>query len=167
MTLEKKVSAAFRMDEETWMRHANPWSVWSRNTVLPLLVLGFWSRIWWGWGSVLLVFPALAWMVINPRIFPKPISTDNWASRGVLGERVWLNRDEIPVPVHHRRMPHIVSTISVMGMLFLIWGIYLLEVWPLVAGLLLIYLGKLWFLDRMVWLYQDMQNVPTYKLWLY
>ena len=34
MTLERKIASAFRMDDETWKRHANPWSVWTRNTVL-------------------------------------------------------------------------------------------------------------------------------------
>ena len=32
----------------------------------------------------------------------------------------------------------------------------------------LIYLGKMWFLDRMVWLYEDMKDTtPEYRSWLY
>ena len=38
MTLERKIAAAFNINEITWMRHANPWSVWTRNTALPLLI---------------------------------------------------------------------------------------------------------------------------------
>jgi hypothetical protein len=34
----------------------------------------------------------------------------------------------------------------------LIWGIYTLALWPTLLGLLVTYTGKLWFLDRMVWL---------------
>ncbi|MEQ9480849.1 MAG: hypothetical protein RIG27_00965 [Coleofasciculus sp. F4-SAH-05] len=36
MTLENKIAQLFQMDEATWTHHANPWSVWTRNTVLPL-----------------------------------------------------------------------------------------------------------------------------------
>ena len=45
MTFEEKLSAVFGLDDETWMRHANPWSVWTRTTVLPVLVISFWSRV--------------------------------------------------------------------------------------------------------------------------
>lgn len=46
MTIERKIASFFRLNDETWKRHANPWSVISRNTVLPLLIIAFWSRIW-------------------------------------------------------------------------------------------------------------------------
>jgi hypothetical protein len=167
MTLEKRISRVFGLDDEAWMRHANPWSVWTRHTVLPLLVFAFWSRIWLGWDSLFLIIPALAWTFLNPRLFPPPASTDSWASRGVLGERVWMNRDCVPVPTHHRRMPHVLNIISGIGFLVVVWGTAALALWPLVVGFALVYLGKLWFLDRMVWLYQDMQQMPEYRIWLY
>jgi len=34
------------MDDATWKRHANPWSGWSRITILPLLCLAIMSRVW-------------------------------------------------------------------------------------------------------------------------
>ena len=35
-------------------------------------------------------------------------------------------------------------------------------------GIVLAYLGKSWFLDRMVWLYEDMKNEnEIYKSWDY
>jgi hypothetical protein len=167
MTLENRISRLFGLDEETWMRHANPWSVWTRNTVLPLLVLAFWSRIWLGWGSVALIIPAVLWMFFNPRIFSRPASTDNWASRGVLGERVWMNRSRIPVPTYHRHVPHLLNVISALGFLGVIGGTWMLDFWILALGFVPVYLGKLWFLDRMGWLYRDMQQVPEYRAWLY
>jgi hypothetical protein len=167
MTVERRISTIFGLDEETWMRHANPWSVWTRNTVLPLLVFACWSRVWLGWNSLLLLLPALAWTFLNPRLFPPPVSTDNWASRGVLGERVWMNRKQVPVPLHHRRMPHLLNAVSGIGVFGVIWGTVALDPWPLAVGFTLVYLGKWWFLDRMVWLYQDMQQVPEYRTWLY
>nr|WP_218133241.1 DUF6653 family protein [Methanofollis tationis] len=156
------------MDEETWARHANPWSVWTRNTVLPLLILAFWSRVWLGLWSLLPIAVAGIWTWINPRLFVRPESTENWASKAVLGERVWLNRKAVPVPGRHRRAPKILSACSGIGMLSVIWGVYALEVWPPLFGAAVVYLSKLWFLDRMVWLYEDMKDMaPEYRSWLY
>jgi hypothetical protein len=36
-----------------------------------------------------------------------------------------------------------------------------------ILGIALAYLGKSWHLDRMVWLYEDMKDLPEYKKWLY
>lgn len=156
------------MSDDDWARHANPWSVWTRTTVLPVLILAVWSRVWLGWWALLPVAVAAAWMWINPRIFPKPGSTNNWASKGVLGERVWLNRDVVPIPAHHRTVPNVLSAISAVGMVFVIWGLIALNPWPVVLGAVVVYLGKLWFLDRMVWLFSEMVQIePSYKKWLY
>jgi hypothetical protein len=158
MTFERKVAQLFQMSEEAWARHANPWSVWTRFTALPLLILAFWSRVWIGWWSLIPVAASLLWTWLNPRIFPKPRSTESWASKGVLGERLWLNRDRVPVPAHHRILPHVLSLVSAAGMIFVIWGVAVFSVWPLLLGVALVYLGKLWFLDRMVWLYEEMKD---------
>ena len=37
-----------RMDDATWRRHANPWSVWTCATVLPVIIFAVWSRVWIG-----------------------------------------------------------------------------------------------------------------------
>ena len=82
--------------------------------------------------------------------------------------RVWLNRAQVPIPPHHRRAPHVLAGLASLGVPFLAWGLYQLEVWPTLLGMALVYAGKLWFLDRMVWLYQDMQDAhPDYRSWLY
>ena len=95
------------------MDEPRSWSVWTRNTVLPALVVSFWSRVWIGRRSVLPVLASVLWMFLNPSLFPEPESTDSWASKAVLGERVWKNRDETPVlTVHKESPPHIYSTAS-------------------------------------------------------
>lgn len=167
MTLERWISRVFGLDDEAWMRHANPWSVWTRSMALPLLVVSFWSREWLGWWAVIPVMLSVAWIFVNPRVFPEPDSTDNWASKSVLGERVWMNRDEIPVPSRHRRAPHLLNLVAAIGGLLGVWGVIALQVWPTVLGVTLVYLGKLWYLDRMAWLYEDMKHVDRYKEWLY
>jgi hypothetical protein len=157
---ESIVARALMMSEDTWLRHANPWSVWTRiTTCLPLLILAIWSRVWLGWWSLMPVAASILWIWLNPRVFPKPRSTDNWASQGVLGERVWLNRKSIRIPTHHRIAPNILSGVGALGLLPLLSGLWKLSLCPTLIGFILVYAGKLWFFDRMVWLYRDMGDV--------
>ncbi|MEM6587941.1 MAG: DUF6653 family protein [Pseudomonadota bacterium] len=142
------------MSDAVWARHANPWSCYTRFTVLPLLVLAIWSRAWvgpWAWVFVACV---LAWNWLNPRVFPPPSSLDNWASRGVLGERVWINRRS-EVRAHHKRWAFVLTVLSVPGIVFLAFGLWQLRLDWTVFGMVLTALPKVWFVDRMVWLYQD------------
>ncbi|HOM98916.1 MAG TPA: hypothetical protein PLM33_01535 [Acidobacteriota bacterium] len=158
MTFERRVAQTFRLNEEAWLRHANPWSVWTRLTVLPLIILAVWSRAWIEWWSLIAVVLALTWTWINPRVFPIPKSTNNWASKGVLGEQIWLNRDRVAIPEQHRRLPTILGLVSAAGLIFVIWGVINLAIWPTLMGVSITYLAKLWFVDRMVRLYEDMQD---------
>ncbi len=167
-TFEEVIAKAFSLSDETWEKHANPVSVYTRYSVLPILILAFWSRIWLGWWSVICIAVALFWVWLNPRFFNKPRSTNNWASKAVMGERVWLNRKKIPVPEHHKILPNILSVVSSMGMILCIFGVVKLQIWPTIFGTSLAYLGKSWFLDRMVWLYDEMKDEnPEYERWLY
>ena len=43
-----RVARVFGLSGQSWMRHANPASVWTRFAVLPLLMLSVWSRDWIG-----------------------------------------------------------------------------------------------------------------------
>jgi len=138
------------------------------SSVLPLLFLAAWSRVWLGWGALVLVAIALFWMWLNARIFPVPKSTHNWVSKGVFGERVWINRQQVPIPSHHRHVPQFLTVFSAIGMVMAIWGLYTLELTITIMETVLIYIGKLWFFDRMVWLYEDMKTAtPDYHSWLY
>lgn len=168
MQLGKKIAQSFNLTGDNWQKHSNPWSVWTRNLSLPMLILAFWSRVWIGWYCLIPIALAVLWTWINPRLFPAPKSTKNWASRAVLGERVWLNRKEVPIPPHHSLMAKVLSTVASIGSLFVIFGVYVLQIWPTILGCTIIYAGKLWFLDRMVWLYLDMKdNIEEYDSWDY
>lgn len=167
MTVERKIANLFKLTDGNWMKHANPWSVWTRYSVLPIIVLAFWSRVWIVWWSIIPVIISLAWIYFNPVFFGKAKSTKNWASKSVLGERVWLNRDKIDVPKYHQTLPNILNGVSSAGMILSIWAIVTLSIWPAILGISLTYLGKSWYLDRMVWLYEDMKHLPEYGKWLY
>jgi hypothetical protein len=82
VTTDTKLARLFGLQGESWLRHANPVSVWTRFAVLPLLALSIWSRDWIGWWSLVPIALSLVFMVVNPLLFPKPASTRNWAPGG-------------------------------------------------------------------------------------
>lgn len=149
------------MSDEDWQRHMNPWSGWSRLTVLPLLVLSIWSHVWIGWGAIIPVAVVLVWTWFNPRLFKAPRSTDNWMSQGIMGERLWLARNRQPIPQHHARTTFVLNLANGVGLILLIFGLWSLDIGLTLAGMILSMGAKLWFLDRMVWLKSDMSQVSN------
>jgi hypothetical protein len=159
MSLEARLAKVFGLKgEDAWRRHANPWSVYSRIPIPLLLVAAIWSRLWIGWWSVVAIGLVLAWTLVNPRVFPPPRSLDHWASRSVLGETVWARRKATPIPPRHRVAPLVLSVISATGLPFVVWGLIVLDVWITAFGLAVQMAGKLWFLDRMALLYDDVSS---------
>ncbi len=161
------MASLMAMDERTWRRHANPWSVWTRIPLLAVIVaILFWRDVLSWWTALLLALVAL-WAWYNPRAFPEPASTNHWASKAVMGERIWLNRKAVPIPAHHERWARGLTIASAAGLLPLAWGLVIQDFWLTAFGTLWAMGGKLWFIDRMVWLYDDMSHAnPTYRAWL-
>lgn len=157
----------FRMDERSWERHASPWSVWTRVVSLPLLLLIVWSHIWLGpWVLLPLAFMIL-WLWLNPRLFAPPARTDTWNAKATFGERIWLNRKNMPIPEHHVRVLHVLSAASALGFVLALAGAVQNNLLLTVSGGLVAWFGKMWFCDRMVWLYDDMKDKhPPYAAWL-
>ncbi len=88
-------------------------------------------------------------------------------SQGVLGERVWLSRDKVPVPNHHRTVIYVLNLVSGAGVILVIWGVAALAICPTLLGTVVVFMSKLWGLDRMVWLYREMEaTTPEYARWL-
>lgn len=146
------------MDAATWARHANPWSGWSRVSILPLLAVSVWSRVWIDWWALLPTGLVFLWAWLNPRLFPPPASTDNWMSKGVMGERIWLMRGEDPVLAHHVPAIRVLMLLTFAGSILLLAGLVLLNLPLAMTGLAVAILSKLWFLDRMVWIYTEIEE---------
>ncbi|WP_424974018.1 DUF6653 family protein [Dinoroseobacter sp. S124A] len=142
------------MDDRVWRCHANPLSVATRFSVLPLLALAIWSRIWLGWGALLPVALVLVWTWANPRAFAEPRSFASWGSRAVLGERIFLNH-RAEIPAHHRRVALCLGYAAALGALVLGLGLCMLWADWVVFGIVLTALPKTWFCDRMVWIHDD------------
>ena len=156
------------MDDATWERHANPKSVWTRVvTGIPVIFMSIWSINSLGWWSLIIISISVFWLWINPRLFSPPDSTNNWASKVTFGERVWLNRSKYPIPAHHIKWANFLSIIAGIGFLIGIIGAFLNMLLPAIAGGLISWFGKMWFCDRMVWLFEDMKDSHAeYKSWL-
>ena len=137
------------MDAASWRRHANPWSVYSRMTILPLLALAVWSRIWIGGWSVAAVVAVIAWTWLNPRLFPAPERMDTWAAKVVQGERIWLQGAPEVVAIRHRRAVAVLAGASLIGLCLLGWGLITLHVWATILGIAIAAGAKLWLADRM------------------
>jgi hypothetical protein len=167
--LGKRISGAFGLKDETWMRHANPASVWSRFGVLPLLVGSIWSRKWIGRRSLIPLGLSSAWLFANPLFFSPPRSTKNWASKGVFGERIWVERgrSELP-PQFDSVVPTVAAAYQGLAVPPLVYGLAALKAGPTIAGVLIMQGGKLWYIDRMVLLFEEMKTRdPNYASWEY
>ena len=168
MSIESRAAKFFHMSDAVWERHANPWSVWTRYPCLPLLALAVWSRTWIGSASLIPIVLVCLWIWLNPRFFAKPKSTNHWASRAVLGERVLLGHERSDIPSHHLQAIRLLNLITFGGFLAAIYGLVVLDASAVYFGTTVTILGKSWFLDRMVWLYQDLSEAnDEYRSWLY
>jgi hypothetical protein len=90
-------------------------------------------------------------------------------SKGVFGEKIFTERTKAKtqIPSHHVTVANTATVISIIGVAMLIYGLVVLETWPTVAGAAIGILGKTWYVDRMVWLFEDMKHIPKYGTWLY
>ena len=151
--MEHALVTFFGMTDEVWRRHANPWSVWTRYLAGPILILAVWSRFWIEWWALLPIGLMILWIWLNPRVFSVPNSTENWASRAVLGERIWLNRKNKPIAPQFLRPSHLANGVGALGLIALVWGLVVYSVVLTVGGLLIVLIAKTWFLNKMVALY--------------
>ena len=167
--MEKRVAKLFGLEGDAWMRHANQASVWTRFSCVSLVALAVWSRDWIGWYSLIPIVASLVWMYLNPRLFGVPASTRNWASKGVFGERIWADRRSLPIPAQFTsRVPNLANAYSCIGLLPLAYGLVAFDVWLVVAGIVIVHGAKLWYIDRMVLLFEDMkQRHPDFASWEY
>jgi len=164
-----KVSSLFGLKGEKWMRHSNPASVWTRFAVLPMLTGSIWSRKWIGRRALIPLAVSTGWLLANPLFFREPRSTRNWASKGVLGERIWAERAPSELPDQFDSVvPAVATAYQAIGFVPLVYGLAALKATPAITGMLILQGGKLWYIDRMVLLFEEMKRIdPEYARWEY
>ena len=166
MDIGQLTERAAGMNEKIWMRHANPLSGWTRLWTAPFLFFSLWGYFWFGWKSLIFFAVLCLWLWINPRIFPKPKSAGAWMTKGVLGERVWLNRKNVPIPKGFALAAIILSSLSGGMLLLSIAGFVLRDFWLAFLAWHFSSMLKIWFVDRMVWLWEVMKDSEAqYQAW--
>lgn len=156
------------LSEETWKRHANPWSVWTRYAAFPILIAAIWSYHAIGWWALIPVAATIGFLIINPRLFPLPRSTMSWASKAVLGERVWLNEGRRFLPDQHAGVFYALIGASVINLAALVWGVVSADLVLTIVATFNVLIAKSWNNDRMVWLFNERSRASDeYRRWLY
>lgn len=156
------------MDDVAWQRHSSPISVYSRFSILPLFTAALAMREYLGWWTLVVLLVISLWTWLNPRLFSAPKTTNNWASMGTFGERIYLNRkNESIIPQHHLIVCKIIIFLQLFGVPFWLYGLYFMDFLLIILSTFWLMFTKTWFVDRMVWLFQDVKDLnPRYQSWL-
>ena len=162
-TMESSIAKIFWLDGENRLNHTNPWSVWTRFATLPLLVLSIWARVWIWWYALIPICTRVFWLIINPTLFKKQKSIDNRWSKAVLWEKYWSERNINLVADHHKIPIHILTLLQVIWWICLAYWLVTLHMWFTIVGSIIIYISKMRFLDRMVWIYQEKKTSKAQK----
>jgi hypothetical protein len=125
-----------------WKRHVNPWSGWSRMLSYPFLFLAIWYH---NWIALIIV---IVWYIANPFLFPEPESTDNFMSKAVLGEKLWTGK-------MRSKFPNVLNGFNGIFFVIALYASYTNMLWHVVYPAILSLTFKMWFLDRMVRLYES------------
>ncbi|TDD34934.1 DUF6653 family protein [Saccharopolyspora elongata] len=157
MSGAKKVAKRLQMDDESWRRHANPWSVWTRFAAIPFIIGSIWSREWIGWWALVPLALTGVWLWLNVKVFAPIEQPASWAAKGIYGERLWLQEKSL-VSREHRAIQRLLIVVGLAGFALTAWGLFVLEIWPTVFGAVLTVLGQLWRIDRFGLLYDELKR---------
>ena len=169
-TSEQRVAKAFGLEGDSWMRHANAMSVWTRFAILPVLAVAIWSYDWIGWWSLVPVTLILGLHDDQPAAVPRAglhpqLGVEGRLRRTDLG-RPQEGRDPAAVPVPGAEPDHRLPGSS--GSSRSAYGLVRLDVFAVVAGVMITQLAKFWYLDRMVLLFDEMKGRNAeYASWEY
>lgn len=135
------------LSEKTWERHANPWSGWTRVLSMPALAIGLYMHNFWILGIT------VVWLIINPMLFPKPRSVDNWMSKGVLGERLYYKDGK----KFKKDLPTLLNVLNIPAFAAFVYFGWQHELMSMLLAGLLVMTIKFWFIDRMAQLAESVR----------
>lgn len=141
------------MTDESWQRHANPWSVWTRFAAIPLAALAIWSRVWIGWWCLVPVALVVAWLILNVMVFAPVREPRSWASKGIYGERLWA-QNQAALPRRDVVLQRGLILAGLVGMCLFALGLVYLHLLLCLVGMAALVLAQLWRIDQFRKLYE-------------
>ncbi|MEV0825022.1 DUF6653 family protein [Nonomuraea rubra] len=154
MKLTQAAAATFGLNEESWKRHANAWSVWTRMAgVLPILA-PIYFREELGWWALAPIAAGVIWMWINPHAFKPVLEPRRWAEKGIYGEKMYAADHSLAAEAHRPAIRWLIA-LAAAGLGIMVYGLVTIEAWPSVFGLTLIFISQLWQIDRFVAIYEE------------
>jgi hypothetical protein len=127
-----------RLEAGFWERHANPWSSGTRFLTMPALLYAVYRR------DRRLLAATVAFVVVNPVLFPPPERTDAWLSRIVLAEREWIGDGRGTTGLGY---PNVLNLLNVPATLLALWAAWRRKPLATVASCLLAMGLKVWWVD--------------------
>jgi len=138
--------------DDTWKKHSSAWSGWTRVAAAPL----FWHALWLR--NPYYLVAVIIFLVINPRLFAAPKKITNWMSKGVIGEKIYtgalIKKDFIS------------TTLCILMALVFFISMYAIWTHQLILTVTTFFLAmtfKFWYLDRMVFLYEESKGDVVYN----
>ncbi len=128
------------MSKNAWSRHANPYSGATRMLAGAALLVALYRHAWKSLGAV------VAFLALNPVLFPEPERTDNWLSEGVLGEEAWIADGN---PMFGTGYPEILNALNVPLYCYTLYAAYRRYPLRTAVGFAVTFVLKLWFVDAM------------------
>ncbi|UVE49501.1 hypothetical protein KU306_11295 [Haloferax larsenii] len=130
-----------RLEATFWERHANPWSAGTRILVYPVLMYAIFTR------NRRLFAATLAFIAVNPVLFPRPKRTDNYLSRIVLAEREWLDEGKNTMGLDY---PNVLNVLNIPVTFYAFASAIRRNPVGTVLGTLGVMVLKLWWTDAIV-----------------
>ena len=115
-----------------------------------MIPIALWYHNWYFLGLLVVFF------VVNPILFPESKSKNSWMSKSVLGEEMWLKKG-----IFQKDFSTVLNLFNGLFFFVMIYSAYthLLEI--AVSSTMLSNVFKLWYLDRMVFYFQQEQADHT------
>jgi Family of unknown function (DUF6653) len=132
-----------------------------------LITAALWSHVWVGTAaSVALTLATVFFVVAIARIRRQTQSSRGWAVAVSFGERIWLNRLQIPIPGELNTKLTVLYLAFWTGTLVALSGGFTASVILTATGLIVTYAAMTVYFQNLVQLYRTMkEKEPLYRFW--